>query len=139
MNSIHKQAPASQSKKWRRLDAGGGERFTKWDAIGTTVEGYWIGTSEGKYGPVGKLLMGEAEEEVTFPLCARLKEPLGALGPYEEVRIRYLGEHPGRNGRTFKAFSVEVADDAADPSLREPEAGPELPEGRDGEEEPLPF
>lgn len=96
----------SSEKRWRQL---GGGSFFKFEDKGQILEGIWRGTRAGKYGDNGVVeVFGENK---MFTLNTALKD-LMRVKPGCEVRIEYLGKQTAKNGNEFKAFSVQVAEDA---------------------------
>lgn len=98
-------------KRWRQL---GGGTFYKFAEVGQVLEGIWRGTQTGKFGENGVVEV-DGESKI-FSLNAALKD-LPRVKPGAEVRIEYLGKAMSKGGAEFKAYKVEVAEDAevADP------------------------
>lgn len=93
-------------KRWRQL---GGGSFFKFEDPGQVLEGIWRGTKAGRYGDNGVVeVFGDNK---MFTLNTALKD-LMRVKPGCDVRIEYLGKQTAKNGNEFKAFSVQVAEDA---------------------------
>jgi len=98
-------------KKWRQLSGGS---FYKFEEVGQVLEGTWQGTQTGKFGDNGTVeVFGKL---MVFSLNAGLKDLLRVKAG-TEIRLEYLGKQRAKNGNEFKAYKVEVAEDAevADP------------------------
>ena len=93
-------------KRWRQL---GGGTFFKFEDVGQVLEGIWRGTKAGKYGDNG--IVDVFGENQMFTLNAALRD-LVTVKPGCEVRIEYLGKKMAKNGNEFKAFTVQVSEDA---------------------------
>jgi len=108
----------SNEKRWRQL--GGGSIF-KFEDVGQVLEGIWRGTKAGRFGDNGVVeVFGDNK---MFTLNTALKD-LMRVKPGCEVRIEYLGKQMSKGGNEFKAFSVQVAEDA---EVSEEEHGDEAP------------
>lgn len=106
----------SNEKRWRQL---GGGSFYKFEDVGQVLEGIWQGTRVGKFGDNGVVeVQGDTK---MFSLNAALKD-LMRVKPGCEVRIEYMGKQMSKGGNEFKAYTVQVAEDAevAEPEDREP-------------------
>ena len=74
---------------------------------GFTLEGLWLGTTPGRYGPLGQIQIEDDDKTVVkFPMPAVLHErmtmPVGTV-----VKIEYLGKEIGtRSGKPYHNFDV---------------------------------
>lgn len=96
----------SSLKRFRQL---GGGTFFKFDTPNQVLEGVWRGTQAGRYGDNGVVEVDGVPQ--MFTINAALKD-LIRVKPGTEVRITYLGRKEAKNGNQFKAFRVEVEEDA---------------------------
>lgn len=97
-------------------EVSGGE-YVKWETPGQVVEGIWRGTSPGKPAPDGKpTMLGTIETpagRVRFSATTVLKDRLELIHEGYAVRLTYTGTQKSKGGMSFKAFKVEVEDEAA--------------------------
>lgn len=79
--------------------------YLKWDRPGYILEGVWLGTIPGKYGPEGQV--DSDGNLVVFKLHTVLLRALESVEMGTKVRILYDGLRVSqKSGREFKAFSV---------------------------------
>ena len=109
-------------RKWIRWNPQAGS-FLKWteQVAGFTLEGTFLGLTEGDYGPLGQIERPDAAI-VKFPMPAVLKDRLTMpRGTY--VKLIYEGRRPGKNGKDYHAFEV-LSDPATIPegAARPPDA-----------------
>jgi hypothetical protein len=105
-------------RRWRQVGHG---QFHKWDTPGDELEGRWIGTHEGRFGPLGSI--DAPDGVITFPLHTALFDRLRRIPEGTDVLIRYTGRQTSRAGRVFKSFDVFMAGDDAVVPAGEPMAG----------------
>ncbi len=116
-------------RRWRKV--GGGEIY-KWSTEGQELMGTFQGFKDGRFGQLG-LLEEEDGRHVTFAVHTALEDRLRDVKPGQFIRITYEGDKMSKQGRTFKGFTLEIAeDDGADWPL------PNAPDGGEPEED-LPF
>src|SRR5262245_26323818 len=94
-----------------RVEVSGGSgdgSLLKWRDIepGTTLEGAWIGSTAGEYGPIGELILTADQRKVKFPMPAALEERLGKVHEGAVLTIQYCGLRKTKSGREFHAFKV---------------------------------
>jgi hypothetical protein len=96
----------SSLRRWRQVGHG---QFHKWESPGDELEGRWIGSHEGRFGPLGSI--DAREGVITFPLHTALLDRLRRIPEGTDVLIRYTGRQTSRAGRVFKSFDVFMAGD----------------------------
>ena len=112
-------------RRWHPVGSSG--NFKKWTEKGQTVEGFWEGTTPGKFGDLGIIKQADGTK-VTFPLHTVLADRLKRVREGAEIHIEYLGKEESKAGRTFKNFDVSVGSpDDIIPEAAEAAAGEEVP------------
>jgi hypothetical protein len=99
-------------KRWRRLGLGGGHIY-KFTDPGQILEGIWGGTKPSarfKDSELGVIKEEEGTEQL-FAMTAGLRD-LIPVKPGTEVKITYLGLQTAMSGNEFKAYAIDVAEDA---------------------------
>jgi hypothetical protein len=74
--------------------------FLKWDVTGREVAGIYLGTFEGKFGPVGGVETDHGK--VLFSLPLQLARLLKRVPPDSQVRVRCVSEDLTASGNTFR-------------------------------------
>jgi len=129
-------------KRWRQIGQG---QFHKWETPGEELEGVWMGTHDGRYGPLGTLETPTGL--VSFPLHTALFERLKRVREGGDVLIRYTGKQTSKAGRVFKHFEVYVAGDdplilstvfGSDRSVSSEESPPKTDDLHDDDHRPEP-
>lgn len=96
--------------RWKPL-SNTNTRITKFEVRGHEVMGLWVGTRDGKFGPLG-VVQTDDGEEIIFPLHTMLKSQLEDVNPGTLIRIVYKGyETSTKSGQQYKNFEVFIADD----------------------------
>ena len=79
------------------------------------VKGYYIGDTEGQFGPIGQFIQKETNEKVGLPLTGQLKFVFEKeIETRYYVEIEYRGKETMQKGK-FKGKSVHSWDTAYDP------------------------
>ena len=76
----------------------------KWTTVGQTVEGVYLGTREGKFGPL--VIIETKDGEEAYGQKSVLKRKLEALMPGDLVKIEYLGKRRSQAGTEYGDFNV---------------------------------
>ncbi len=101
----------AMATKWRSVSEGGD--LLKWAglAAGYELEGAWLGTKPGKFGPLGLLQPDNEDPVITFTMPYKLESKLRKVAEGTRVRIVYMGMVPAGDGKTLYNFDVQVPDD----------------------------
>lgn len=97
---------------WKKLSSEdqGESMFVKWNKPGIQIEGEWLGSKEGKYGPVGSIKTDKGL--LRFPITYQLDNYLEGVLEGQFVNIKYLrSDVSKKTGRTVKVFDVQVYED----------------------------
>lgn len=110
LDSLFKEHASDPNKdrsdaEWQRVSKPP-TAYLKWNSPGQALEGVWLGTVPGKFGPQGQ--MDVQGKLVVFPLHTVLARELEGVAPGTPVKIEYLGLEMGKAGRQYKAFSIFV-------------------------------
>lgn len=79
----------------------------KWTMVGQSIEGEYVGTREGKYGPLG--ILKTPDGEVAFGMHKKiLADKMSKAQVGDLIKVEYLGKRRSQAGIEYSVFEVYV-------------------------------